>query len=778
MAEIIIDALKKGSKVVFCVPLKALVDQTVKEFQEAGIKDIGVIQAQHAMTDWMAPVQVASIQTLIRRPIPEADLIIWDECHVRSKGLSRILNSERWKDKVVIGLSATPWAKGMGLKWQELVVCGTTKELIESGVLCHYRIMVPPDEFKPNRAGVKIKDGEFVDEAAIAEFSKPAIVGNVVDTWMEHGPGYETFLFGQNCAHARSLQAEFNERGISCGYIDGESEEADILAMWKKYDSHEYKVIASVGCLVAGVDKRVRCIILAMMTKSRMKYMQIVGRSFRTNGDPSKVACIARDSMVLTQHGLIPIQDITLDHMVWDGIEFVHHGGAVCKGIKEVIEHDGIIGTPDHEVMTDDGFQTLANAKCGHKRIVTTGIGGTPIWFIGDNLTGNQWTRGIQPAGEGKVPTLRWNTHGTFLQHQEASEYSSLPALQRKKTNYCTEMAIPEMSRSTGSVLQSKQFGISQLWEKRNTVSVSKPQRCCYVDCGESWDKRSIFSTRQDQQRRELRTREYSLGDLRFAMQQYSEVRRYTSNKNNSIPSESSRSSLRGHDPMYFYWLGSNRSSDSQPMEQTPRIKKEVWDIVNAGNLQRFTVNGKLVHNCILDHGGNTLALGEPVDIQYDHLDMSKPGDKGSAFKDEKEPPKPRECPHCHHLIKRSSKTCQFCGQIMLKLKDNDIVHEDGELVEFGSGKKAKKIEYSHEEKQRWYSGFLSIAAEHGNNHGLAAHRYQEKFGVWPRGLDAVPASPSVEMRSYDKHCRIRYIKGKKANAPKPAAEPEYKAEF
>ena len=45
MAEIILDALKKGSKVVFCVPLKALVDQTVKEFQEAGIKDIGVIQA-------------------------------------------------------------------------------------------------------------------------------------------------------------------------------------------------------------------------------------------------------------------------------------------------------------------------------------------------------------------------------------------------------------------------------------------------------------------------------------------------------------------------------------------------------------------------------------------------------------------------------------------------------------------------------------------------------------------------------------------------------------
>ena len=455
MAEIILDALKKGSKVVFCVPLKALVDQTVKEFQEAGIKDIGVIQAQHAMTDWMASVQVASIQTLIRRPIPEADLIIWDECHVRSKGLSKLIHSDQWKDKVVIGLSATPWAKGMGLKWNELVVCGTTRELIDSGVLCPYKIMVPPDEFKPNRAGVKIKDGEFVDDAAIAEMNRPGIVGNVVDTWLEYGPGFETFLFGQNCAHARSLQAEFNERGISCGYIDGDSEEQEILDMWKKYDSHEYKVIASVGCLVAGVDKRVRCIILAMMTKSRMKYMQIVGRSFRTNGDPSKVAMI-------------------------------------------------------------------------------------------------------------------------------------------------------------------------------------------------------------------------------------------------------------------------------------------------------------------LDHGGNTLALGEPVDIQYDHLDMSKPGEKGSAFKEEKEPPKPRECPHCHCLLQRSAKHCPFCGQLMLKLKDNEVVHEDGELVEYGSGKIAKEPRKVRSDEQAFYSGLLQFSQRRGFSDGWAKHKYHEHFGKWPDGLDNVPMTPRKVVKDFIKESMRKWYQQKK----------------
>jgi superfamily II DNA or RNA helicase len=463
MGEIILDARKKGSKVVFCVPLKTLVDQTVKEFQEAGITDIGVIQAQHAMTDWSASVQVASIQTLIRRPIPEADLIIWDECHIRSAGLSKLIESEQWKNKVVIGLSATPWTKGLGLQWDELVVCGTTRELIESGVLCPYRIMVPDDEHKPNRNGVKIKDGEFVDVEAIKELSRPGIVGNVVDTWLEHGPGFETFLFGQNCAHARSLQTEFNERGISCGYIDGDSEEDEIVAMWKKYESHEYKVIASVGCLIAGVDRHVRCIILSMMTKSRMKYMQIVGRSFRTNGDSEKVALI-------------------------------------------------------------------------------------------------------------------------------------------------------------------------------------------------------------------------------------------------------------------------------------------------------------------LDHGGNTLALGEPVDIQYDHLDTSKPGEKGPAFKEEQEPPRPRECPHCHYLMQRASKNCPVCGQLMVHLKDNDIVHEDGELVEYGSGKKGKKPEHTQAEKQEWYSGFLTLAAERKKDKTWAVERFRAKFKEFPGGLNSVPGPTSEQILSYDRYMRIRYIKGKQKSEKGVAA--------
>src|SRR5262249_20676178 len=69
-AAVIEGALAKNKRVIFTVPALSLVDQTVKAFWDDGIRDIGVIQGMHAMTDWSRPVQVASVQTLQRRAIP------------------------------------------------------------------------------------------------------------------------------------------------------------------------------------------------------------------------------------------------------------------------------------------------------------------------------------------------------------------------------------------------------------------------------------------------------------------------------------------------------------------------------------------------------------------------------------------------------------------------------------------------------------------------------------------------------------------------------------
>lgn len=66
--------------------------------------------------------------------------------------------------------------------------------------------------------------------------------------------------------------------------------------------------------------------------------------------------CLTADTRVLVfdyQKGLTekPIVDILADDLVWDGEEFVSHGGIAFRGYKEVIEHDGIRGTKNHIVF-------------------------------------------------------------------------------------------------------------------------------------------------------------------------------------------------------------------------------------------------------------------------------------------------------------------------------------------------------------------------------------------------------------------------------------------
>src|SRR6187399_2770255 len=78
-ASIVESALGKGKRVLFTVPLLSLVDQTVERFAEEGIRAVGVMQGYHPLTDCSQPVQVASVQTLARRALPQSDLVLVDE---------------------------------------------------------------------------------------------------------------------------------------------------------------------------------------------------------------------------------------------------------------------------------------------------------------------------------------------------------------------------------------------------------------------------------------------------------------------------------------------------------------------------------------------------------------------------------------------------------------------------------------------------------------------------------------------------------------------------
>ena len=60
-----------GKRAIFIVPALSLIDQSVEKLYAEGVRDVGVIQANHLMTNYARPIQVASVQTLQRREVPD-----------------------------------------------------------------------------------------------------------------------------------------------------------------------------------------------------------------------------------------------------------------------------------------------------------------------------------------------------------------------------------------------------------------------------------------------------------------------------------------------------------------------------------------------------------------------------------------------------------------------------------------------------------------------------------------------------------------------------------
>ena len=73
--------------------------------------------------------------------------------------------------------------------------------------------------------------------------------------------------------------------------------------------------------------------------------------------------CIAEDTPVLTERGWVPIQQVSAQDRVWDGVEWVAHAGSVCNGVREVIQAHGVWMTPDHEILTTEGWRCASQSE-------------------------------------------------------------------------------------------------------------------------------------------------------------------------------------------------------------------------------------------------------------------------------------------------------------------------------------------------------------------------------------------------------------------------------
>lgn len=291
-AKIMDGVISKGNRAAFVVPAIDLIDQTIQSFWAEGITEIGVVQADHGMTDWSKPIQICSADTLASRgAFPEAKVVLFDEVHRRKQVITQWLKHPDWQRVPMIGLSATPWSKGLGQLFESLLVAATTADMIKLGRLSPFVVYAAG---KPDLSDVKMTtnaDGErdYQQEQLSKKMQAPKLVADIVDTWRNRWGQGKSLIFGVDRAHAKLIQERFQHAGVKCGYQDADTSMADRHRLRRAFHSGEVDVVSNVATLTTGVDWDVRYIGLARPTKSEMLYVQIFGRGLRLGEGKDKL---------------------------------------------------------------------------------------------------------------------------------------------------------------------------------------------------------------------------------------------------------------------------------------------------------------------------------------------------------------------------------------------------------------------------------------------------------------------------------------------------------
>lgn len=260
-----------------------LVEQTSLRLGKYGIEH-GVMQSGHWRHRPMERIQICSAQTLEKRQsFPDIDLLIIDECHVqRKKTVEFIQNNPKIK---VIGLTATPFTKGLGEVYTHVVGASSTGELIDKGWLAPLKVFIAKEI---DMRGAKKVAGEWSADEVSTRGMK--ITGDIVSEWVKKthevfGGPRKTVVFCSGVEHGRDLVRKFEEAGYnfkSISYKEDDQFKKDTIEDFSKPDTDIHGLIAT-DILTRGFD--VPDVMIGVsarpFSKSFSSHVQQLGRVMR-----------------------------------------------------------------------------------------------------------------------------------------------------------------------------------------------------------------------------------------------------------------------------------------------------------------------------------------------------------------------------------------------------------------------------------------------------------------------------------------------------------------
>jgi superfamily II DNA or RNA helicase len=304
IAGITLAAGEAGLRVLILATRTRLVRQLSARLREFGVEH-GVIAASlPELTHAAMRVQVASADTLHRRciadqrrPLPGADVVIFDEAHLAVAD-SRLGILEKYPEAIRLGFTATPArrsGRSLGEAFDCLVTGPSVLDLIGAGLLVRPRIFNTPIVTTAELKELpKDAANDYAAGALANVMRRPKLIGDVVANYLRIAASKRALVFACNKAHGADLVEEFCRLGVAAELLTDQDEETAREAAIGRLESGQTHVIVNCFLLAYGVDlPSVEAIVLARPTRSLVMYLQMVGRGLRPA--PGKDHCLLID---------------------------------------------------------------------------------------------------------------------------------------------------------------------------------------------------------------------------------------------------------------------------------------------------------------------------------------------------------------------------------------------------------------------------------------------------------------------------------------------------
>ncbi|MBR3019349.1 MAG: hypothetical protein IKH57_20095 [Clostridia bacterium] len=330
-----------------------------------------------------------------------------------------------------------------------------------------------------------------------------------------------------------------------------------------------------------------------------------VNGHLRQKGKIAELACIAEGQLVLTNHGEKPIETVTMEDLIWDGESWVRHEGVIFKGIQEVITYDGLTATSDHLVWVEGESEPVqfGFAAASGAHLLQTGDRGKAIRLGENHQPGEALEQQMESLFRADAVRGMRSNPVAGSEQSDQRHLKGMPVMLTSPAN--SVVAGSETDSRETALRESERTGVSELRRQRNSISVRERSGGGALPHSGIRDAGQNDGIGSDKHERSLRAGESSLYNqiaesgksqehcaerVRSAVLAICEERGYP---------ETVSGADQGRD---YTGRGDSSVRETEKLAAHQRTAR-LYDIRNAGPNHRFTVSGRLVHNC--GYGGS-----------------------------------------------------------------------------------------------------------------------------------------------------------------------------